>query len=751
MKKLYLLLITALLTLPLLSGAQHIEGRVTETGSDNKEIPLPGVNIYWSGTQAGTTSDLKGDFSIENKQHKHHLIFSYVGYRNDTIDIREFDAGHKLHITLSVNKTLKEVEIKSVRKGSAISRLSAIQTQHINQNEFRKAACCNLSESFETNASVDVSYSDAVTGAKQIRLLGLAGTYSQKQIENIPNLHGLATAYGLEYIPGSWMESIQVSKGTSSVKNGYESITGQINVEYKKPHNSEKLYLNAYGNDLGKLEANFNTAFRLNDKLSTMLLGHAENMFGEIDRNGDSFLDVPKVRQYHFMNRWKYEQPGSFHGQFGLDILDEDRTAGQTSFKPELPRDTNNGYGINVKTKRYQVFTKSGFIFNRPETNIGIINSLIYHEQESFFGLNDYDATEINYYGNFMYQSYLLNSRHNYTVGFSYVYDHYDEMLNDSAFTKKESVPGLFLEYTYEIEEKLSILAGMRADFHNLYGTLLTPRLHLRYAPSENWIFRGSAGKGYRSPNVIAENSFLLATSKKLIVQEEPDVEEAWNFGLNLTNYTDILGKQLMVNLDFYRTEFLNQMVIDMDRDIFEINIYNLNGRSYSNSLQVEANYELIPGLDVTAAYRYNDVKITLNDELQRKPLVNRYKGLLSLTYTTENRGWQFDLTSQFNGDVRLPDTEQYPEMYRRPLKGENYTIFNAQVTKYFGQWELYLGGENLGDFTQDNPVVAADDPFGKYFDTSLVWGPILGRKIYLGLRYALPFKEKHEGHGHHE
>jgi outer membrane receptor for ferrienterochelin and colicins len=721
---------------------QEIQGVVYENAGGDQKPTLPGVNIYWAGTTEGTVSGLDGSFKIKqaNKQNPW-LVFSFVGFGKDTVDISDHDSKHMLEVSLSFNQTLKEVEIIAIKRGSVISRLDPIFTQNLNQNELAKAACCNLSESFETNASVDVSYSDAVTGAKQIKLLGLAGTYSQMLAENIPNIRGLATTYGLEYIPGSWMESIQISKGTSSVKNGYESVTGQINVEYKKPDNSDKFFLNMYGNDKGKIEGNFNTSLRLNSKWSSMLFGHFEDLSNNIDDNDDSFLDVPKVRQYHFFNRWKYFNPEKLVAQFGVKILDEKRIGGQTTFDKNMPRDTNNAYGIEIDTRRYELFTKTGIFLSRPNTSFGIINSFVFHDQKSFFGLTNYNAREYNYYGNFMYQTYLFNSQHSYTLGLSYMYDSYDENLNDSLFSRTESVPGVFLEYTFSLDEKLSILAGLRSDFHNLYGTLITPRFHIRYAPTKNWILRASTGKAYRNPNIIAENSYILASSKKLRIHEEPKIEEAWNYGVNITKYTQIAGRQLILNAEFYRTDFINQLVVDMDQDIFEVNIYNLHGKSFSNSFQIEANYELFKRFELTAAYRYNDVQITLNDKLQQKPMVNRYKALLSMTYSTKNSGWQFDFTAQLNGDARLPGTDQYPEQYQRAEKSSQYSIFNAQITKQIKDWALYLGGENLGGFKQDNPIIAADKPFGKYFDTSMVWGPIMGRKIYFGFRYSIPNK----------
>jgi len=544
--------------------------------------------------------------------------------------------------------------------------------------------------------------------------------------------------FGLAYIPGTWMESIQISKGASSVVNGYESITGQINVEYKKPDDGEKLFFNAYANHIGKVEGNFNGSVKLNEKWSTMLFAHAENFDNKVDNNGDSFLDAPLVQQYNFYNRWKYRN-NNHVAQLGFKILDEDRTGGQVGFnKSEIP-DNMHYYGINIKTKRYEAWAKTGYIFeNMNETSLGFVNSFTHHDQASFFGVNNYDGIENTYYANLIFQSIIGSCRHKYSTGMSYMYDDYRENLNDSIFSRKESVPGLFFQYTYSNDKNLTVLLGLRSDFHNIWGTFYTPRFHVKYSLNENTIIRASAGKGYRTANILAENSYLLASSRKLIVNEEIKQEEAWNYGVNLTKIFELKGRELNVNFEIYRTDFVNQVIIDRDKSIHEINIYNLDGVSFSNSYQLEAVYEILPRLDVVAAFRYNDVKMTLNNKLEREPLVNRYKGLLNLSYKTNLEKWQFDFTTQINGDSRLPDTQGNPEIYKRSEYSPVYAVLNAQITKYFRKWYLYIGVENLTDFTQDDPVIAANDPFGPYFDSSIVWGPIMGRKIYAGLKIKI-------------
>jgi len=740
-RKIIISIIILFNTVPLLYAQnKHAEGKVFEQDEKGNLNPLPGVNVYWSGTTLGISTDGNGHFHIAKPDGETPpLVISYVGYRNDTVMVR--DLNKELEIALTLNNELEEVVIANKSLGGYISRLNPIHTFNITGAELTKAACCNLSESFLTSASVDVAYEDAVSGAKQIRLLGLAGKYSLIQTENIPSIRGLGLAYGLNYIPGSWMESIQVSKGTASVKNGYESITGQINVEQKKPDSREKLFINAYANMQGRLETNLNSSIKLNEKWSTAILAHVENMSRKVDNNNDSFMDQPLVEQYSLMNRWKYNNQKNIHAQFGFKVLYEDRNGGQLDYNSREGNTTSNAYGIHVETKRLEAFTKTAYIFQgRPGTNIAFINSFIHHDFTSFYGLNDYDAKENNYYGNLMFQTFIKDTRHQLTSGISFVYDGYNEELNDSTFIRKESTPGVFAEYTFIPSQKFTLLAGIRVDHSNLFGTFFTPRVHLKYNITEKTILRLSTGKGYRTPNVIAENTSMLATSRKLLITEEIKMEEAWNYGINLTRYFDILGRELALNLEFYRTDFVNQAIIDKDYHTQQVLIYNLEGKSYSNTIQVEAIYELIERFDVTLAFRYNDVKQTTNNVLQQVALVNKYKGLLSLSYATNLKKWQFDFTTQVNGDGRIPTTESNPGKYQRGTSSPVYVILNAQVTKFFKRWEVYLGGENLTNYKQKDPIIAADDPFGPYFDSSLIWGPIDGIMVYAGFRYILKY-----------
>lgn len=721
--------------------AQTMTGVVSEK-FNNENSPLVGANIIQLNTQNGTTTDEMGHFNLELLAGEPKVVVvSFISYQSDTVFLAQSGYDH-VHIVLNESNQLDEVQINGRQRGNFVSRTETLGILNINAGELQKAACCNLSESFENSATVDVSYSDAVTGAKQIQMLGLAGIYTQFLTENIPNYRGLATPYGLGYVPGSWMESIQVAKGTSSVINGYEAMAGQINIEFKKPEVGDKLFVNAYANQNGKVELNANTRISLGKKWSTALLVHAEHLGNKHDRNNDSFLDMPLVNQINLFNRWKYKGE-NLRFQFGLKYLKEERQGGQMDFTNGMERTVDNPYGIGVKTNRIEGFAKMGYIFkHRAESSLGFQNQIIFHDQTSFFGLNEYNAQQLSYYGNLMLQSWIGDTRHQYTAGLSFNLDNYYEDLNDSVFNRFERVPGIFIQYNYSNKSKLNIITGLRLDYHNLFGLLFTPRLHAKYNINEHNIIRASGGRGFRSASVVAENTSVLATSKHFMFLEDLKIESSWNVGFSYTSYIQIGARELVLTADYFHTQFQNQIIIDREQQLETVFVYNLDGSSRSNSFQIEAFYELFKNFEINLAFRYNDVKTTINKNFTDKPLVNKYKGLISLSYQTPYKKWQIDLNTQINGDQRLPYTGFYPEEYQMSERSPAYVIVNAQITRYFKNWDFYIGSENLTNYRQENPIIASDDPFGDYFDSSIIWGPIAGIKVFAGFRYKLEGKK---------
>lgn len=716
--------------------AGMLNGYVYEEDSTGKRMPLPAVNVYWSGTQDGTHTNDEGVFSIARVKSTDILVFSYAGYERDSIRVRAGE--NSISIGLTRNILLQKLVITARQSSTYMDRYNPLVVQHITGAELHKAACCNLGESFETNASVDVSYGDAISGAKKIELLGLTGLYSQLMIENIPDYQGFGRTFGLNYIPGHWLESISVSKGASTVMAGNESITGQISSDYKKPDGNEILYLNLYRNSHGHNEFNTNASWKINRNLSTILLAHGGYNPRRIDHNDDGFMDEPLTQQLHIMNRWKLTSgDGNLMLHWGVSGLHEERFGGQMDYVQGEGVGSGR-YGFEVMTNRYSAFAKGGYMFKgRAATNLSTFNNLSVHDQTSLFGLNKHNVKQISLNQRAIFDTYIGNTNHIIHTGASFQYHGYDETFNDSVMNKYERIPGAFAQYTYTRLNVFTLMGGIRADHSNIYGFQWTPRLHMRYQVSKNTIFRLSAGKGYRTMHMFAENLFLLASSRGIVFKEAPTQEIAWNYGIHVTQNLRVAGRDATLNGEFYRTSFVSQIVIDMDQDFNNIFIYNLKGASFANNFQVDFNFEPVKKLEVLLALRVSDVKSTVDGDLRPVVYSKRYKGLVNFSYKTKLNKWQFDFTAQFNGPSRLPDNEGLPS-YSKPTQSPAYTILNAQITKYFKKWNIYLGGENLTNFVQHNPIIAFDDPFGQYFDASQIWGPLIGRKIYLGLRYVI-------------
>ena len=722
------------------ASAQKVTGTVFGDDEGGKQV-LPGVNIHWQDTRKGTSTGENGEFEIDRVGGKENLVFSFVGYETNVVRVVSDDP---LEVVLQPNLEIEEVLVVEKDRGSYMSTIDPLHTEKITGAELHKAACCNLAESFETNPSVDVSYNDAVTGAKQIRLLGLDGTYTQLQTDNIPNFRGLATVFGLTYIPGPWMESIQVSKGAASVVNGYESVTGQINVAFKKPDSEEKLHLNGFADADGKLELNANSNIRVyKDLVTTGLFLHAENLSSRIDHNHDGFLDHPMTKQVHLYNTWKLNNRKGLMVHGSVRYLNDGRNGGQTHIIREVPQEEQNAYKTEILNNLTEGVFKIGNVWPSGHVALAFLGSVVSHDMNSHYGLTGYDAKEERSYANLVLTVDLDDrSRHLLNTGISYFRDYFREKLENREMERTESVPGVFAEYTLKPSEKLTLMTGIRTDSHNFFGTFVTPRAHFRYQPVPGYTIRFSAGKGFRTANVLAENNYLLSGARKLDFDEAVR-EEAWNYGASLISGHTVWGNDLQISAEFYRTVFQQHLMVDKETSAETILLKQSDEKSFANSYQVDLRYRMFRNLDLTMAYRYNDVRETIGGKLVEKLYTSRYKGLLSLNYTTRLKKWMFDYTVQFNGGGRLPDLKRITAgnvTESLPLEFPSYTVMNAQVTRYFRYWNFYAGSENLTGFMQDHPVLGAGNPFGKGFDATNIWGPVMGRRIYAGVRFTLNY-----------
>ena len=620
---------------------------------------------------------------------------------------------------------LKGVVIKATHGVRSKGRVESVDI--IGKNQLIRAACCNLGESFTTNPSVDVSYGDAATGARQIKLLGLSGTYVQMLTENIPNLRGASLPYSLGYVPGPWMNSIQVSKGASSVKNGYESLTGQINIEFVKPQANDGFRANAYLDNEWKQEVNMDGNVHVNERLSTATLLHFENRQTDHDGNSDGFMDMPKLRQFNMMHRWAYVSP-LWISQLSVRMLCDERQGGQSAkhhTDMEIPL-----YTTTVNTHRYEGQWKNGFTLNaNHNTSLALMLHGSWHDAHNTFGNTCYDVTQKNLYAQLMFET-DFNEQHNLSVGTSVNHDYYDEQSTLKVpllMANKETTAGVYAQYTYKPSELLTVMPGLRCDHSSRYGSFITPRLHIKYTPWKVLTLRASAGKGYRTPHALAENINLLACGRKVEIEDKLQQEEAWNMGVSAGFTPQVGSRTLEVNIEYYYTDFIHQLLINVDgaKGAHILMFQNLQGKSYSHTLQLDATYPFFEGFTATGAFRLNDVKCTYDGVLRQKFLTSRYKGLLTLSYKTPLALWQFDVTGQLNGSGERYDRTTYPAYFQ----------LQAQVTREFRNASIYIGGENLTNYKIPNPIQDAHNPWSTAFDATQIWGPVTGAMAYIGIR----------------
>jgi outer membrane receptor protein involved in Fe transport len=730
------------------AAGQTITGRVC----DSAATPLQGAGVHCPETSAGVVTAADGSFSLTPGSGARSLVVSFVGYVSDTLAIAAIGNGHAEIALRPADTAIEGVVVSGTAPGMLSPSLATQKTDMITKTGLLKMACCTLAESFENSATVTVGFTDAVSGAKQVQLLGLAGVYSQMMAENIPTMRGLASTYGWNYTPGQWLEAIHISKGASSVTNGYESVSGQINLEYKKPEQTEDLFINLFGSDDRMFEGNVTAATRVGRKnLSTGLMLHGAVEDWAHDHNHDGFMDMPRRRIVNAYNRWSYySDNGRMESRTGVRFLDEERMGGQMAGHAAHGGEP---YRTDITNRNLTVENKTGFAVGRREgQSVGIITSFTNHEQHSAFGLKRFGGTQNSFYANVLLSSSLdRDGRHAYTAGASFAHDAYRTAYEDRSeltltpatrLDRRESVAGAFAQYTLTAGDRFTLIAGARGDYNDPYGWLFTPRANVRYAPARAVVLRASAGRGFRSANVIAENIGLMASSRRFDVGSiaSLDIERAWNLGGNTTFYIPIWsGRTATLSLDWFHTRFQNQAVVDMERDPSQVFFYNLDGRSTADVWQADLNLQPLEGFELMAALRYNDTRITYSDGGRRhtveKPLMSRYRGLVNLSYATRFRKWVFDATVQVNGPARLPSLGGYDALAEySPV----FPVWFAQATRNTKRFDVYVGVENIFDFTQHAPIIGADDPFGEGFDSSRVWGPITGRRIYAGIRLRI-------------
>ena len=718
---------------------------IVQYQENNKTYPLTGASVFWQNTTIGTVTDIEGAFQLERTPETDLLIISYVGFKTDTLKIQMPFITHQM--IQDQDDELDEVTLTQRRKASQKSYIETQNILKVSSDELLKAACCNLSESFETNPAIDVNFSDALTGTKQIKMLGLSSTYLLISEENIPMVRGASQAYGLTFTPGTWVESIQISKGAGSVTNGFESISGQINTELKKPMTDLPFFLNLFGSINGRYEINTHFNKKIDENWSTGLYLHGNKRTEKFDNNNDGFLDLPVSEQINLMNRWQYtDMEKGWVSFLSWRYMNDEKLLGTLSFNPQKDRGMKNRWGSEIKTKRWDGSFKLGYVFpETPYQSFGVQTAYSSHDQDSYYGLRTYDINQDSFYTNLIFNSIIGNTLNKFKVGLNYSFDDYVELVNGDAYNRTDQNVGSFFEFTHDNNDNFSLIAGVRVDFHNNFGNFLTPRLHFRYVPLEKFVIRLSAGSGRKAANIFAENQTLFATNRSIKIQSSQgkiyglNPERAWNYGMGLSKSFYIGDPhQISLSVDYYITQFTNQVVVDFEEPR-EVSFYNLEGESTAKSFQVELDYNFRNHLNFRAAYKNYDVQMDYKSGLLQKPLLAKNRFFANLGWesktTAGGKQWRYDLTYHYVGAQRLVhNLIDGPGGF-----SPNYSLWNTQLTHVFSKKiEIYLGGENIGNYRQSSPIIGSDDPFGADFDAAQVYAPIFGGMVYSGLRFKI-------------
>ena len=722
------------------SYSQTISGKVLfkDNGVD---FPIEGANIFWLNTNQGTITKAAGEFNIQKIRDVKSLVISYIGFKTDTIDIddKKFITHY---LTFSDDNELDEVTVSKKRNTIQRTYLMPQNVVKISEEELLKAACCNLSESFETNPSVDVNHNDAITGTKQIEMLGLKSPYILITEENIPMVRGASQTYGLGFTPGTWIESIQVTKGMGSVTNGYESIVGQINTEIKKPYSDMPFFFNLFNSIDGRVEANAHLKSTISDKIQTTSFIHYNNREKANDKNGDKFSDKPIQDQLNLLSKWQYTDAANGIVSFlNIRYLDDNKKVGSIDFNEKS--DLSRLWGGEIFTNRFDSSFKLGYVNPKiPYQSLGFQLAYNFHDQESYYGLNDYNISQKSLFINLIYNSIISNTKNKIKAGLNFSSDSYDEFVFKSNIERTDRSFGGFFEYSFDNLNDFNLVFGLRYDNHNNLGSFFTPRLHFRYLLNDNFSIKGSAGTGRKIANVFAENQVIFLSNRKNLNKTFTEKlygvnpEKATNLGFSLDHKVFLLGGQGNIIFDYYNTTFDNRVIIDFETP-GEFNFYNSKlGKSKSNSFQAEFLFSK-NNWNITAAYKKYDVKSYYNSGLKEKPLQPR--NILFFNYGIESnkindKYWKFDITYNRLGKQRL---------VRNPrdnfeLVDPHFSI-NSQITRVFSsKFEVYLGGENINNFKQEDPIIMANNPFDPMFDASIVHGPIFGSTYYMGLRFKI-------------
>ena len=755
--KLYLKILLLLATsINCYSQKNTLSGKV----SDNSGV-LSYANIYIKNTKLGTSSSENGQYQIKNIPNgTYTVIISSIGYKTKSRKIT-FNKNDKTirNFLLESDNSLDEIVVSGTLRPVSKSA-SPVPVDVYGKSFFKKNPTPSIFESLQNVNGVRPQLNCNVCNTGDIHINGLEGPYTFVLIDGMPIVSGLSTVYGLTGIPQALIERIEIVKGPASTLYGSEAVGGIINIITKKPSNSPTLSVDSFSSSWGEINTDIGFRYQLSEKIQGLTGINYFNYQNIIDNNDDGFTDLTLQNRISIFNKLNFKRKKNKLFTVAFRYLYEDRWGGETNWN-KIFRGTDQIYGESIYTSRWETF---GTYQLPTSENISFQFSANGHQQNSFYGIDSYNANQLIAFGQFVINK-KVKKIHNILLGIAYRYTSYDDntfaTFENDGVTNKPSIihlPGIFIQDEISFNNQHKILLGVRYDFNSIHGAIFSPRVNYKWNSNDNKnIVRISVGNGFRVANVFTEDHAALTGAREVEFEGELAPETSWNTNINYVK--KITTENVFINLDasaFY-TYFNNRILPDYETDVNKIIYANLDGFSVSKGFSLNSDITFQNGLNVNLGATLMDVTITENDNKKQQLLTESFSGVWSISYRFKSNGIKIDYTGNTYGPMRLPrlsDTD--PREENSPW----FSIQNIQITKKFkSNWELYGGLKNILNFTPaDNSIARSFDPFDNSvvfdsngqatvtpdnpnaltFDPSYVYASNQGIRGFLGISYTI-------------
>jgi outer membrane receptor for ferrienterochelin and colicins len=743
----------------LLCSAMAQQGKISGTISGNGNAVVA-ATITINALKVTVMSDTTGHFYLANIPYGNYNIeASAVNYITYTTSVSVKANMTRINIQLAeTNSIMGEVVISGTMK--PISKMdSPIPVEVYSPTYFKKNPSPNIFESLQMVNGIQPQLNCNVCNTGDIHINGMEGPYTMILIDGMPIVSSLSTVYGLAGIPNSMVKRIEIVKGPASTLYGSEAVGGLINIITKDAAGSDKLRVDLSATSVGEYNADVTAKLKLNNKVSSLLGINYFNCQQLRDINKDNFTDVTLQNRISVFNKWSFKQKHNLQSTLALRYVNENRWGGEVQWQPKF-KGTDSVYGESINTNRVEMISTVALT-----SSITADISYNYHLQDSYYGRIKYYATQQVAFAQLRWNKTL--GRHDVLMGIPFRYTFYDdnspatEDKNGSNKPAHVSLPGIFVQDQFTVNEKLTTLLGLRYDYNNKHGSIVTPRLSFKLSTNKNNTFRLSTGNGFRVVNLFTEDHAALTGAREVVIASALKPEKSWNVNFNYTGFIAHSKGYIGVDASIFYTRFSNKIVADFITDPAKIIYDNLRGYAISRGITLNTDFSFMNGIKIIAGATWMDVfemDKDANGVNTKVPqlFAPKISGTFAVSYTMRKARLAADLTGKVNGPMYLPVV---PNDYR-PAMSPLYGIVNFQLTKTFKRgFEFYGGIKNIFNFLPADPLLHPDDPFdrpgGKYFnsygiarpdtnpngyvfDPSYNYAPVQGAKAFIGVRWFM-------------